>query len=723
MGGVSDTKAELIRLIALIWMLLPALPPLARADEPLRSIARLRGLNDAELAARPAVEVEGIALSTLVSEGRHLLLWQNGEAIYVNATWSGGGGAEPELPERKIVPGDRLRVSGRVIEGNFAPVIAPSRIEWLSAGTLPEPVATNLVEMLSGRLASQWVRVEGVVQAVKPFPGIDGYWSMQVGTPYGRFALRLAREEGVSPEEWIDATVSVRGVCLHLFNHRGEPVGVRIHANESADVKVISPAPADPFAVPESALERLQPFSPVEAMPHRRKISGTATLCVPGSHLYLQKGSRGLKVKTTSAEVFLPGDVVEASGFVTPGQHYHEVHHAVVRKVGVGAPPEPLRITTQWPSKAPMPTEQPPFDDIHGRLVELTGLLELTGRDVDGEWLSVTGEGAAVQVRLNGGPWSIPRRGSLVRLTGVCELEYPVGDLVETFNRPTGMRLLPRGAADLVVLKAASWWTPQRLWLLVLGMVGLLALALAWVRTLSHRVQQRGAELAIEISGRRMAEARTEERTRMAEELHDTIAQGLTGVSLQLGAANRALGQRAAELPRHLRLAGEILDSTRDEIRRTLWSLRSGLLDTGDLVGSLEAIARNLSPGGRPEIVCRSTGRVRTLPDLVAHALLRIAQEAMSNAVSHSGAGQVELVLGFNPGDVTLEVIDAGCGFDTQATADADCRHFGLQGMRGRVVRLQGDFEIQSAPGHGTRIHVRIPCPVRDDQTMSPSTP
>jgi signal transduction histidine kinase len=335
----------------------------------------------------------------------------------------------------------------------------------------------------------------------------------------------------------------------------------------------------------------------------------------------------------------------------------------------------------------------------------------------------VTSEGAAVQVRLNCGPWSIPRRGSLVRLTGVCELEYPVGDLVETFNRPTGMSLLPRGAGDLVVLKAASWWTPQRLWMLVLGMVGLLALALAWVRTLSHRVQERGAALAVEITGRRMAEARTEERTRMAEELHDTIAQGLTGVSLQLGAANRALGQRAAELPRHLRLAGEILDSTRDEIRRTLWNLRSGLLDTGDLVGSLEAIARNLSPGGRPEIVCRSTGSVRTLPDLVAHALLRIAQEAMSNAVSHSGAERVDLVVGFGSRDVTLEVTDGGCGFDAESVASPDCRHFGLQGMRGRVVRLQGDFEVHSAPGHGTRIHVRIPCPVRDDESMKASTP
>lgn len=703
----------------ILWLLLFRLS--ADGVEPLRSISRLRAMSHGELAEKPPVEVEGVALSTLVSAGKHLLLWQDGEAIYVNATWSGDNGGDPVFPERKIRPGDRIRVIGNVREGNFAPVIAPRRIEWLSDGKLPEPLSTNLIEMLSGRLASQWVRVEGVLQAVKPFPGMEAYWSMQIGTPHGRFALRLAREEGVDPSEWIDATVSIRGVCLHLFNHRGESIGVRIHANETSDVSVLSPPPPDPFAVEESPLDRLQPFSPTAAMPHRRKISGTVTLCIPGSHLYLQRGNRGVKVKTPDRTVFHPGDVVEASGFIAPGEHFSEVHHAVVRKVGRTSPPAPLRITTQWPSLVRMQTEQPPFDDIHGRLVELSGVMELTGEDTAGRWLSVASEGTAVQVRLPAEMNHIPRRDSLVRLTGVCELAYPGGELVETFMRPTSMRLLARDMADLQVLKAASWWTPQRLWLLVAGMMALLALALLWVGTLSHRVQERGAALASEISGRRMAEARTEERTRMAEELHDTIAQGLTGVSLQLGAANRALGRRSAELPRHLQLAGEILNSTRDEIRRTLWSLRSGLLETDDLVGSLRAIAENLSPGGKPVIHCRSEGPVRGLPDLIAHSLLRIAQEAMSNAVSHSGAGTVDILLVFGENQVTLDVTDDGCGFIAESAAGEETHHFGLQGMRGRVKRLQGHFELNSTPGRGTRVHVWIPCPARMEDTANPS--
>jgi signal transduction histidine kinase len=693
-----------------LTFLLPFLWIGAVAAEPLRSIAEMRGLSPAQLAERPAIEVEVVALTVVSVDGGELVVWQKGVGMYLSTRRAGGDRSEI-LPQKRIEPGDRLRVKGSVWESYIAPIIVPSHIEWLGAGTLPDAQAANLIEMRGNRLASQWVRVDGVVQAVKPSPGGDGFWLLQIGTPHGRFPLRLAQEPDVAPTEWIDAEVSIRGVCLHIFNHRGESIGVRIQANGVSEITRLSTPPDNPFAVEESQLGRLLPFTPHETMPHRRKISGVVTLCRPGQYLYLQQGNRGVKVNTSDPTAFQPGDMVEAAGFISMGQYHAEVQHALLRRVGGKMPPEPLQITTHWPNLLRLPHENAPIKDVNGRLLELDGVLELKGVDGDGRWLSVLSEGFAAEVRLPEGMDAIPRRGSVVRLTGICELRYPDTDLVEDFQRPNSMRLLLRDPADLTVIQAASWWTPQRLWMVVAAVGALLALTLIWVTTLTRKVQQRGMQLAGEISGRQMAEARAEERTRMAEELHDTLAQGLTGVSMQLAAAGRAREQRPDELPHHLQLAGQILHAARDEVRRALWNLRSGLLDTGDLIGSLQAIAANLSPDTKPEISCRSVGEARPLPESVAHALLRIAQEALSNAVKHSDAGEIDVVVEFGESEVSLIVGDNGRGFHADDAAKMAASHFGLQGMRDRTRRLHGQFQIDSKPGSGTTIKVTVPDP------------
>jgi signal transduction histidine kinase len=696
-----------------LLLLIGAAMPRAVAEEPLRSIALMRELSQEELARRPTIEVECIALSTLNREDDlAMVVWQEGSSIYVDVRWSEVE-AHRILPARRIAPGDRLRIRGKVWEAHIAPSIIPAKIEWLGLGDLPEARQANLVDMLSGRLASQWVQVRAVVQAVKPFPGYDRFWLLYCGTEHGRFALRLRREPDVDPASWIDAEVSIRGLCMQIFNHRRETLGVRMHVNSAADITVIKPSPPDPFAVATSPLGHLQPFTPHERMPHRRKVFGTVTFSRPGSHLYLQDEGLAVKIKTTDATAFQPGDLVEAAGFVVRGTYVSEIHHAVLRRIGTSEPPAPLHVSTNWPKLLRMPHESKPFQDIHGRLIEITGVLELDGEDLDGRWISVASDGASVQVRLSEGMSDFPLRGSMVKLTGICELVQPVSDVIEHFMRPTGIVLLLRGSEDLTVIEPASWWTPQRLWIVV-GCVGaFLVLALLWVNILSRKVQQRGMALASEMSGRQLAEARTEERTRIAEDLHDTLAQGLTGVSLHLEAADRAARERPADLPRYLKLASQILNFSRSEIRRTLWNLRTGLLDTGDMIGSLQAIATNLSPDSKPEIACCCAGAPHPLPDSIAHTLLRCGQEAMSNAVNHASAQRVEAILEFGEGEVSLIVRDDGNGFLVDDVEGSATSHFGLQGMRERIGRMNGRFQIETKPGGGTTVRAVIPYAAR----------
>lgn len=694
----------------------------AAISEPLRSIAVMQEMKPEKLAMKPEIEVDAVALCA-VQFGSQFVVWQDGVGMYVNATW-GGGDLNRILQGHKITPGDRLRIRGTVRDGDVSPVIVPSHIDWLGPGNLPEARPTNLIDMLSGRLSSQWVRIEGVVQAVKPFPGQENFWLIQIGTPNGRFAVRMLQEPEVDPTSWIDAAVSVRGTCMCFLNQRGEMMGVNILSNSSADISLLSLPPTDPFAVESSNLNRLQTFSPYVVMPHRRKISGIVTLCRPGSYLYLQQGDRGVKVLSSDSAQFRLGDMIEASGFVVRGERVLGMEHAVLRRVGSGSPPEPLEISEISPEFLRRPLHPPPYNDLNGRLVKLTGILELHGEEFDGSWLSVVSGGAVVRVRLPVEMRNdIPRRGSLVQLTGICELEYPPSHLIETITGPSGIRLLMRDTDDLTVLKAASWWTPQRLQIVVAAMATLLLLSLIWARTLKRKVRQRGMALASEITNRKVAETRTAERTRMAEELHDTIAQGLTGVSLQLDAARRATDGRPNELPRHLQLASQILSSSRDEIRRSLWNLRSGLLDTDDLIGSLESIAANLSPDQQPKISCRCVGKMKLLPEGVAHALLRIAQEALSNAVNHAAAQAVEAVVEFGVDKVILMVSDDGQGFDTKDALELDESHFGLQGMRGRARRLNGQFQIDSKPGSGTTIRVTFPYPHQDEPLHMSSLP
>lgn len=711
------------RLLICLWScVLSGLPAVSAPAEPLRSVAAMLELSPAQLAEQPAVEFEAVALCAL-QHGNQLAVWQDGVGIYVHAAW-GGGDLRKILPTRQIAPGDRLRITGTIHRGDVSPAIVPTLVERLGPCELPEAQAANLLDMLSGRLSSQWVRVEGVVQAAMVFPGRDDSWLIQIGTPLGRFAVRMPRQGGVDPRTWIDAEVSIRGTCMCYLNQRGEMMGVTLLANSASDVTLLDAAPEDPFAVPTSDLGRLQGYSPHGLMPHRRKIAGTVTLCRPGAYLYLQEGDRGVKVLSSDPTAFQPGARVEAAGFVVRKDRVLAMEHALLRQTGNGPPPEPLEITQISPDLLRRPTHPPPYDDLNGRLVELTGTLELDGEDLEGRWISVVSGETVVHARLpQEMRGELPRRGSLIRLTGICELEYPNHELIETVSGPSGIRLLMRDSHDMALVKAAPWWTPQRLWIAIAAMAALLMVSLAWARILNRKVRQRSMELAQEISSRKVAETRTEERTRIAEELHDTVAQGLTGVSLQLEAAGRAARERPAQLPHHLQLAGRILNVSRDEIRRSLWNLRSGLLDTHDLIGSLRAIAANLSPDRSPEITCRCVGTMRPLPERVAHALLRIAQEAMSNAVNHASAQAVEVVVEFSPKEVMLVVRDDGRGFANGKVAALDATHFGLQGMRGRARRLNGQFAIETDPGRGTAVRASFPDKLAADCPASPPMP
>ncbi len=200
----------------------------------------------------------------------------------------------------------------------------------------------------------------------------------------------------------------------------------------------------------------------------------------------------------------------------------------------------------------------------------------------------------------------------------------------------------------------------------------------------------------------------TDERARLARDIHDTLAQSLSAIELLLRAADDAVGtddERAHDL------VGQARGAARDslaEARRVVQDLTPPDLDRTTLVAALRRVAER-----QPlDVSVHTAGDVRPLPVPVETALLRVAQSALANVVQHSGAVRARLTLTYERDTVTLDVVDDGRGFDPElaaGAAGASGRGFGLPSVRSRARELGGTVTLETSPGAGTALAVTLP--------------
>jgi signal transduction histidine kinase len=199
-----------------------------------------------------------------------------------------------------------------------------------------------------------------------------------------------------------------------------------------------------------------------------------------------------------------------------------------------------------------------------------------------------------------------------------------------------------------------------------------------------------------------------DERARMAREIHDTIAQGLTGVITQLEAA-RHVRDRPYEHDRHLANAERLARESLSEARRSVEGALPAALESASLPDALREVAREWSERTGVPSELTVTGDPITLESVIEVTLLRTAQEALANVEKHAHARRARLTLSFMGDVVTLDVRDDGVGFDAERPEPAPGGGFGLHGMRQRVARVAGTLVIESEPGGGTAISARVP--------------
>lgn len=278
-----------------------------------------------------------------------------------------------------------------------------------------------------------------------------------------------------------------------------------------------------------------------------------------------------------------------------------------------------------------------------------------------------------------------------------------------------GIPLARVPSGTLVLHRVPTIWETYR-WRIVAGL-SLIGLQSATILILlMHRKRRRKAEENLRVSEANRRAAVTEERNRMARDMHDTLAQGFTGVIVQLEAARQAFSHGApADTEAHIHRASDLARHSLGEARRSIRALRPQVLETGDLRIALDDAMKQATAGTGLHAQFTTRGRPRPLRAIVEENLLRIQQELLTNALKHSAAKAVSLTLSYEADAVRLEVHDNGDGFDMSRKHDG----LGLVGIRERVNQMEGFLTIDSRIGDGTRISVVLPNEGRPTSTMA----
>jgi signal transduction histidine kinase len=200
------------------------------------------------------------------------------------------------------------------------------------------------------------------------------------------------------------------------------------------------------------------------------------------------------------------------------------------------------------------------------------------------------------------------------------------------------------------------------------------------------------------------------ERTRIAQELHDTLLQGFTGITLQLRAIERMLTRQPEQSARALKGVLASADTALRDARHMIWDMRAVELEGRELPEALETAARHAMADSTAQFLFTTLGDRRRLPLTVETTALRVGREAVINAVNHAAPRSVSVTLEYSRRSLAVLVVDDGKGIPAGAMDGAAAgEHLGLAGMRDRAQRAGGTLEITSEPGRGTTIAMSLP--------------
>jgi signal transduction histidine kinase len=578
------------------------------------------------------------------------------------------------------VPGVKVRAEGVTYPGLYVVGVRPSSIEIVGSSPLPAPTAATVADLASGRWHYQRVAIEGFVRSVATED--SGCSTLRLMTASGPIEIRVT---GEIPRNLVEARVRVVGLAAGAINDRRQLVRPYVIANSPTDVTVLAPAPADAGTRPITPVRDLLRYAPQQRSNSRVRVSGVVTHHVAGETLFLRDGEDAIEVACFQKDHFQPGDVVEAWGFPRAGTFRAVLTDAELSRLETTLPPEPRDVSPDQAQKGAHEAD----------LIRLAGEVTEAYLGPDGDVISLRIGDIPVRVRAPAGVARDLAPGAKVTVTGnaratvLTEGGYSL--------KPIGFEVLARSADDVRLTARPPWWTARRLLAALVG-AGLFAVvALGWATALRIQVR-RQTNLIREQSSR---EAMLEERQRIARDVHDTLEQELVALALQLDAA-RTIAAREGISPAAFDAARRLVGRLHEEVRALVWDLREG--PHTDIVLAVRAIAARLP--NTPPIVVNSVGDSWLLPAIAHHNIVRLLQEALTNAVKHAAANNVMISVQFTPDQLMIEVRDDGCGFDAVRLPPSG--HYGLNGMHERARKMGAILKVLSALGQGTSVTVCV---------------
>jgi signal transduction histidine kinase len=598
-----------------------------------------------------------------------------------------------------------LEVNGVAGLGEFAPIVVARDVRVLGKSEIPQPRRVNYEDLLMGQLDSQWVEMEGRLRSCvylpTALPSKIGGTELELATGGGRLAVEAFGRE-ITPD-LVDGTLQIRGVCFHKFNQKHQFYQMYLLVPEGETVIVKEPPVARPFDLPLQDISSLLQFAQSGNFGHRVRVQGIVTHCKPGEFIYIHDHERGLFVRTLQDTPVMVGDEVAVVGFPAQGDYSPIIEDAVFEVLAHGKE-LPAAITIRHLSEA----FEHDAEIIMGR-AKLLGLLQQ-----ENGWilsLQMDSSVSTAFLQMSSQQKEVPQfeTGSEIEFAGICAVV--LGPLAprNPLQSPQSIRVLLRSARDLRLIQPPPWWTPQRILIASSFVVTILALCITGViiiaktRLEKQRLERRQAETEFA--------AILQERNRLAREIHDTLAQDISGISAQLEVARKKLPVGSEAALTHLKLAHDTARNSLQEARRTIWNMRSQVLENRDLGAALTDLLEQESrnAGITPNAIIH--GETRRLPSAIENDLLRVGQEAIHNAIRHARPTHVTLELTYARKCVLLAVKDDGCGFSqkiVQSPGEGDA-HFGLKGMEERVRRNGGQMKVHTVPGHGTEIKIELP--------------
>ncbi|HZL42779.1 MAG TPA: PAS domain S-box protein, partial [Verrucomicrobiae bacterium] len=568
----------------------------------LTQVRQIRDLTPDRAAWKYPVRVRGV-ITTIWKDNRSLFVQDETAGIFVDGAGLSFG--------TNWDTGDLVELEGVSGPGEYAPIIEAHSVRNIGPGRLPAARMVTLYQMASGQLDGQWVEVRGVVRSVRVNRRST---DLQLSDVNGLVEVSIPGGDVFT--NFLDSLVRVRGVCGSRANPNRQLMGAYVWSPRTNLLVVEERGISDPFTAPVRSIGSLSQFSHWRETQHLIKIVGVVTFSQPDRPLFVQDETGGMPVYLAHSESLQPGDRVEISGYLSPGDFGYAFRNAYCRVVAHDPIPQPKLITA-------VHILDP---NLHGMWVQLSARILSSSHRANEQVLTLQADNSIFEALLpgqSGTAGAIPPLGSLVQLKGV----YSV--LSDESRQPRALRLYIPINAPILLLEKSPWWNSRRASTAVGILVVVVLAAALWAITLRRRVAQQ----TLDIRQRLAKEAALEESYReLFEGANDLIYTfDLDGRMTSLNpAGQRVLGYSGSEIEK-LTIDRVLSPSSRSRIDQMLQSKsaygsttfeceliakngRSLLVETSarlmlkdGQVNSLQAISRDIAERKRAEETLRES--------------------------------------------------------------------------------------------------------------------